>query len=193
MDTKHSPNEASPEASGNDNKTAQTMGRRELLKIVAATGGAVALSSLPNRWEKPLVEVGVLPAHAQASDTGNNTGGPAPTYGVLCDSEPGGGNYDLHLTHPSEIHAIRPQLVLVSGSGPVANINVTMTVSFVAGTATFSPVMPQLAVTDNTGVADFGNITVSGDNSTTQFNLLFNYAVPSGTVSNTQCGLFDHS
>lgn len=44
--------------------------RRRLLKIIAVAGGATAASTmLPNKWAKPVVEVGVLPAHAQVSPT----------------------------------------------------------------------------------------------------------------------------
>ena len=43
------------------------LSRREALKTLAAITGAVALSNLPNQWEKPVVDVGVLPAHAQTS------------------------------------------------------------------------------------------------------------------------------
>lgn len=44
------------------------MSRRRLLKAIAATGGAVAASTLlPGKWTKPVVEVGVLPLHAQVS------------------------------------------------------------------------------------------------------------------------------
>jgi hypothetical protein len=39
--------------------------RRQLLKILAATAGAAALSSVPNQWKTPVVDVGMLPAHAQ--------------------------------------------------------------------------------------------------------------------------------
>jgi hypothetical protein len=46
----------------------EKMGRRALLKAIAATGGAVAAASmLPGKWVKPVIEAGVLPAHAQAS------------------------------------------------------------------------------------------------------------------------------
>jgi hypothetical protein len=46
----------------------QAISRRRLLKILTATGGAVAASTmLPGEWAKPLVEVGVLSAHAQLS------------------------------------------------------------------------------------------------------------------------------
>ena len=45
----------------------RTLSRRDALKTLTALGGATALSSLPNNWETPLVEVGALPAHAQVS------------------------------------------------------------------------------------------------------------------------------
>ena len=52
----------------------QTISRRKLLKVLAATGGAVAATTLlPSKWAKPIVEVGVLPVHAQATTV------PAPT------------------------------------------------------------------------------------------------------------------
>jgi hypothetical protein len=42
--------------------------RRDLLKALAASGGALAAAAfLPARWFKPVVEAGVLPAHAQSS------------------------------------------------------------------------------------------------------------------------------
>lgn len=42
--------------------------RRRLLKLLAATGGSLALSTtVPTRWIAPVVEVGILPAHAQTS------------------------------------------------------------------------------------------------------------------------------
>lgn len=42
--------------------------RRRLLKAITATGGAVVASqAFPTQWVKPVVEAGVLPAHAQAS------------------------------------------------------------------------------------------------------------------------------
>lgn len=56
----------------------QTTSRRELLKALAATGGVMALSNLPGKWVKPVVEVGVLPAHAMISPvacTGNTVHG----------------------------------------------------------------------------------------------------------------------
>jgi hypothetical protein len=43
------------------------LSRREALKTLIAAGGATALSTLPAKWEQPLVEVGALPALAQTS------------------------------------------------------------------------------------------------------------------------------
>ncbi len=46
-----------------------TVGRRELLKALAAGGAAItAAGFLPGKWAEPVVEAGVLPAHAQTSD-----------------------------------------------------------------------------------------------------------------------------
>ena len=46
----------------------EIISRRRLLKALAATGGAVSVSSLlPGKWVKPVVEVGMLPAHALVS------------------------------------------------------------------------------------------------------------------------------
>jgi len=45
-----------------------TTGRRNLLKAIGATGVAVATTTaLPNEWAKPMVNIGVLPVHAQGS------------------------------------------------------------------------------------------------------------------------------
>ena len=56
----------------------KTLSRRRLLQALAATGGSIAASSvLPDKWIAPVVEVGYLPAHAQASVT------PTPVSGNL--------------------------------------------------------------------------------------------------------------
>jgi hypothetical protein len=47
----------------------QALSRREVLKALAAIGGAAAASSLlPEKWARPVVGVGVVPAHAQSSN-----------------------------------------------------------------------------------------------------------------------------
>lgn len=47
----------------------QLLSRREALKALAALGGAATLLTLPNEWEKPVVQVGTLPVFAQATPT----------------------------------------------------------------------------------------------------------------------------
>lgn len=45
-----------------------TIGRRKLLKLLASTTGAVGASLLlPEKWTNPILDVIVLPAHAQTS------------------------------------------------------------------------------------------------------------------------------
>ena len=45
----------------------QPLTRRAALKALAAITGSVTLAQLPPTWQTPVVEVGVLPAHAQTS------------------------------------------------------------------------------------------------------------------------------
>jgi hypothetical protein len=65
----------------------ETLGRRQLLKALAATTGAIAASSmLPGEWAKPVVEAGVLPAHAQVTPTSPPTATPVlqPVAIIAC-------------------------------------------------------------------------------------------------------------
>jgi len=45
----------------------RSISRRKLLKVMVGAAGAAAVTTLPARWLKPIVDVGVLPAHAQLS------------------------------------------------------------------------------------------------------------------------------
>jgi len=42
--------------------------RRRLLQSVAASGAAVTVKTLPDKWAKPILETTMLPAHAQATN-----------------------------------------------------------------------------------------------------------------------------
>jgi hypothetical protein len=47
------------------------LSRRDLLKALAAATGATIISTIPNKWVTPIIEIGALPAHAQASQLGS--------------------------------------------------------------------------------------------------------------------------
>jgi hypothetical protein len=174
----------------------QTLGRRQLLKALGATGGAVAASSLlPGKWARPVIEAGVLPAHAQVTPTPQPTESPTevPTavpleYSAVCDSTPGGGDLTAF---DNIIQQIQPYIVIVSGSGPLENITATMTATAVTGPLPiFNPPLPQTAATNASGQAIFGNLQVSPTSQTGQsFLLVFDFAVPSGTA-HVECGVF---
>lgn len=51
-----------------ENKTLKEITRRDAIKVLAAVAGAAALANIPDKWTKPGMEVGVLPAHAQTSN-----------------------------------------------------------------------------------------------------------------------------
>lgn len=61
---------ATPETgkSSKDIHQETTPDRRRLLKVLAAGGGIVAAGqALPGKWQKPVVDVGLLPVHAQTT------------------------------------------------------------------------------------------------------------------------------
>jgi hypothetical protein len=166
-----------------------TLSRRQLLKALAATGGAVSASSLlPGKWVKPVVEAGVLPAHAQVTPEPEPTEEPLQ-YSVLCDSDPGGGNL---ISTEGNIWDIQPLLQVISGTGPVEGITVTMTVRTLAGlTPTFldPPGLPQTTTTNASGRALFEDLLVTNPTDGQQFLLVFDFDVPSGSA-HAECGVF---
>jgi hypothetical protein len=61
-------NESDDKAGKTVKKSQAEDSRRKLLKAAAAGGGvAVGLKALPEAWRKPVIDVVVLPAHAQVS------------------------------------------------------------------------------------------------------------------------------
>lgn len=169
----------------------QTISRRKLLKVLAVTGGTVAATMLlPSKWAKPVVEVGVLPVHAQATPPSD------PVYSAVCDSTPGGGDITNYHGLPSgtgRIDNIRASLTLVSGTGPVEGITVTMTAIAITPSSSlpnFSPVPPRTAITDASGVAYFGNLDVTG-RPVEYFGLIFSFAVPAGGPVDVTCSVYE--
>ena len=74
----HSIEDDAPE--GHQEKPERTVGRRQLLRVLIAAGGAVTTSAvLSSRWIRPVVEAGVLPPHAQVTYTPT----PTPTPSIL--------------------------------------------------------------------------------------------------------------
>ncbi len=58
------------DSTNNPTEQGASIARRDVLKALAAGGGALAAAAfLPQRWTKPAVNAGVLPAHAQATTT----------------------------------------------------------------------------------------------------------------------------
>ena len=52
----------------NTEKTRKSIERRDALKVLAATGvGLTTATLLPGKWDKPAMQTGVLPVHAQSS------------------------------------------------------------------------------------------------------------------------------
>jgi hypothetical protein len=58
-----------PEIALPEGEDQRSVSRRELFKILGATGGALTASVLiPEKWLPPQIDIGVLPAHAQTSE-----------------------------------------------------------------------------------------------------------------------------
>jgi hypothetical protein len=65
-------------------KAPKQISRRDAMKILAAAAGATALANLPEKWNRPELEVGVLPAHAQTSPLFDLVVGPSDPNANFC-------------------------------------------------------------------------------------------------------------
>jgi len=97
---------------------ARTISRRQLLKALIASGGAVtAATLLPCEWRTPVVEVGVLPAHAQVSPTTTPTTVPrGAIIGCYTLNANGSGNIgasDTSQTYAAITHPVNRQGVML--------------------------------------------------------------------------------
>lgn len=69
----------SQESKQEHNPELPPISRRKALKILAAAAGTVTLTSVMGQWMKPVLRVGVLPAHAQTSGLPSSTPTATPT------------------------------------------------------------------------------------------------------------------
>ncbi|RMD50958.1 MAG: twin-arginine translocation signal domain-containing protein [Candidatus Thermofonsia bacterium] len=74
----------------------QQLSRRDALKVIAAVTGAATLTNLPNKWVKPVLDAGVLPAHAQTTPTPQ----PPNSFVVKAFWTDGNNDVDLILEEP---------------------------------------------------------------------------------------------
>ena len=88
----------------------KNVSRRNLLKTLAAGGGAVAITTmLPGKWIKPIARIGVLPAHAQCS---------VPVHGEMTWDDTYIGQ-DVEWTVPNCVYSIT--VLAVGASGGTVN------------------------------------------------------------------------
>jgi hypothetical protein len=66
--------------------TEKKISRRDAMKTLGAVVGAAALSSLPSKWNTPVVAASSLPAHAKQSAVSMPTKG-APKTVITCDAD----------------------------------------------------------------------------------------------------------
>jgi len=114
-----------PDEEGNASEP-QLLSRRKALKTLAVLGGTAALSTIPGKWQKPVVKVGTLPAFAQIS--------PTPVLGtgdlqVTLTWNTGGANDRVDI----DDHVVEPdgtRVYYASPSGPTATLDVDNVVGF---------------------------------------------------------------
>jgi hypothetical protein len=82
--------------------------RRAALKALLGAGVGGALITLPNSWTKPVIDVGVLPAHAQlsAACTTITRGAQASAIGSCNGTTPDGTTIDLSFDFTSTVGVV---------------------------------------------------------------------------------------
>jgi hypothetical protein len=149
-------NQPLPSPDLSEKEPAASLGRRELLKALAASGGAVAATILPGQWAEPVVEVGLLPAHAQASAPGQ---APPLVQPVIFSC----GGLSFFLQSPNQVLFDNDERIInlfaqVTPAPPVGTL-IRYDVSVNGAPIVIDePILP--APTDATGLADFGSSTV---------------------------------
>lgn len=176
------------------------------MKILSATGGAIAASSLlPNKWSSPVVETGAIPVHAQSTPllgTGDlqitltwDTGVPLGDPGNRVDM-------DLHVIEPdgTEVYYVNrngPTATLdfdnVYGFGPenifvpvgnTATGNYQVFLHYFPGSDVFVPTTCTIVVRVFVGSAQEQTVTFTRVLSTSsERQLVAEIAFPSGTIT----------
>lgn len=83
--------------------------RRKALKILAAAAGTVTLTSVMGQWMKPVLRVGVLPAHAQTSGLPSST--PTATPTTTATSTPTSTSTATPTSTPTPTATATPQII----------------------------------------------------------------------------------
>ncbi|MBT3294091.1 MAG: hypothetical protein HN919_12070 [Verrucomicrobia bacterium] len=105
-------NQEFPETRATDEAAAETlriMGRRSLLKNLAKVGGVAAVASvLPSEWVKPVLDIAVLPAHAQLTQDDVTI--------LNCDMDGGDGFFSSCQLTPARSGVSMTLTILVNGT-----------------------------------------------------------------------------
>ncbi|MBI3151717.1 MAG: twin-arginine translocation signal domain-containing protein [Chloroflexi bacterium] len=118
-------------------QTSNKITRRDAIKILAAATGAVVLANIPDKWTKPILEGGVLPAHAQTSPPP-----PPPPFSIV----------DCGV--PDTMCASANSLVTITPATSGISMRYVLTPSNPAGTIVFPTQLNGTLLTDASGVAD---------------------------------------
>ena len=160
--------------------------RRNILKQTAAGSAALSAGLVLNKWQKPVIESALLPAHAQtsapgngnnASTTANPAGGttvtPATTATFTTTIAPPTTAAPLTITAatPSLVPSNTPTLVTITGTGFVGG---TPSIQFRNGSAPFNG--------GTASVIDASNETIVNSTTITVMTPVANTAVNAGTA-----------
>lgn len=135
----------------------RALARRELLKALAVSGGTIAASTIiPGQWAKPVIEVGLLPAHAQISLIPTSTPVPRPTI-ISCGGESSflGSSTEVLFDNDERIINL---FAMISPAPPVGTLIRYDVMVNGLSIVIDEPILP--AATDAAGLADFGSATV---------------------------------